>query len=149
MRILCDIDHTVSDAAWRDEMIGKASWDEYHAASVNDKPIPGVRDILIGLKAAGHEIIGFTARPEKWRQISIRWLAENGVPMDEILMRPDTDYRPAPQIKMALAQEHYGENFADEIGLIIEDREDVVAAFRAHGITCIQIHCAIKVEKTA
>lgn len=140
MIVLCDIDHTLSDAARRDEMIGKVTWDEYHAASVDDFPIPAVATLVRELHAAGHQIIGFTARPAKWRQLTMEWLVRHAIPMDEILMRADTDYRPAPQIKLALANERFENAPQDRVAFILEDRDDVIAAFRALGITALQVH---------
>lgn len=146
--VLCDIDHTISDAAWRDGMMGKVSWDDYHLASANDKPIAATVEIIRALFNSGFEIVGFTARPDKFRRMTIDWLVKNEVPVGEILMRKDTDFRPAPAIKLALLKDRFGEKPADQVLFLLEDREDVVAAFRALGITSLQVHCAQVVEKS-
>lgn len=146
--VLCDIDHTISDAAWRDGMIGKVPWDEYHLASVNDRPIAGTVEIVRALAASGFEIIGFTARPSKWRRMTIDWCVKHDVPISDFLMRHDTDFRPAPALKLDLVQERFGASPSDQILFLLEDREDVIAAFRALGITCLQVHCARIVEKS-
>ena len=139
--ILVDIDHTVSNSFWRDPMIGVNSWDEYHAASVHDQPIHDIKYLLDAVYVAGaFTPLGFTARPAKWRKLTADWLLVNQIRFDEILMRPDDDYRPAPEIKMALAVERFGNNIAKDVAFIMDDREDVCAAFRAIGVTAMQIH---------
>lgn len=135
--ILIDVDHTISNAFWRDAMIG-GPWDEYHAASFDDKPIEDIVRLLTALSLDGNEIVGITARPEKWRQLTMSWLLRNNVPMDELLMRPDDAFRPSAEIKMELAKARF-KSLKDQVAFIMDDRDDVIAAFRAEGITCLQV----------
>jgi hypothetical protein len=137
--ILVDIDHTLSAAHWRDAMIG-GPWDEYHAASVADPPAHDIAALVRALYNCGYTIIGITARPEKWRKLTMDWLLRHSIPLHSILMRPDAAYHPAPEIKVKLAQEHFGDALVTCVAFIIDDREDVVAAFRALGITTLQCH---------
>lgn len=139
--ILVDIDHTIANSFWRDHMIG-GPWDEYHAASVSDKPVYDVANFLLSLQTL-YEIVGLTARPGKWRQLTMDWLVKHSIPMDELLMRPDSDFRPAPELKLALALERFPD-IASEVAFIMDDREDVVAAFKALGITAMQVHARQK-----
>lgn len=137
--VLVDIDHTISNSFWRDGMIGgEGGWDAYHAASKDDKPIYEIVRLVWGLKSSGFIIYGLTARPEKWRKLTMEWLVRNNIQLDDILMRPDTAYHPAPEIKLKLVQERF-ENI-DEIAMVLDDRDDVVAAFKALGVTAIQVH---------
>jgi len=139
--VLCDIDHTVSNAFWRDDMIGgPGGWDAYHAASKDDEPIHDVVNMINAMRAGGMYIVGITARPEKWRKLTMELLVKHGAMFDELLMRPDEAYHPAAEIKLKLAAERFGERFKDEVALIIDDREDVVAAFREAGITALLVH---------
>ena len=140
--ILVDIDHTVSNSFWRDDMIGgEGGWDAYHAASAQDEPIHDMVAMVNAMYGSGKTIIGITARPEKWRLLTMEWLVKVYVSMDEILMRPDDAYHPAPEIKVALALERFDNesNLKDQVALVIDDREDVIEAFRALGVTAIQV----------
>ena len=141
--ILLDIDHTVSDAFWRDHLVGNASdpdsWDNYHWAGVNDKPIQEILDMLRVLSTA-YFIVGVTARPERWRKMTMEWLLKYNVPIDELLMRPDNDFSRAPELKIILAQRHFEGKLNDDVAFVLDDREDVVCAFRAIGITALQVH---------
>lgn len=117
-----------------------AGWDAYHLESVKDEPITEVIDLINALRVEGHEIVAFTARPAKFRAMTMSWFVEHGVMIDDIMMRADDDYRPAVEIKTALSIERFGENLRDKVCLVIEDREDVCAAFMVLGVTCLQVN---------
>jgi hypothetical protein len=139
--VLTDLDHTLSNAFHRDPMIGVNSWDEYHAAAEHDEPLHDVVRLVQSLAAMDHFIIGITARPAKWRQLTVGKLTEWGVPVHDILMREDEDYRPSPEMKLALAREYFGsdEEIRAKVAMLLEDRDDVAAAFRGIGITVLQV----------
>ena len=139
--ILVDLDHTIF-ASWpRDGLIGgEGGWDAYHAASVDDDVIDDVAHLVNSLWKSGWKIIGLTARPEKWRNISMQKLVRHEVAMDELLMRPDEAFHPAPEIKVQLAQERFpGETLKQNVAFLLEDRADVCEAFHALGITTLQV----------
>lgn len=143
--ILVDIDHTLSNASWRDVLIGgPEGWDHYHAQSVHDAAHQEAITFVNAL-ASQYTIIGITARPEKWRTITQRWLYKNSANVGMILMRPDDAFHPAPQIKWDLAEKAF--NFPDQgsvnnIAFIIEDRTDVCDFFFGKGISSLQIRNA-------
>ncbi len=135
--VLVDLDHTISDALWRDEMILNGdSWDDYHAASFFDKPIPEMASLVRALRWTGYELIAITSRPQKWHKLTLQWLAKYNIPIDEILMRPPDDFRPSPELKLGMIKKYY----LKDIAFIIEDREDVCQAFREAGVTALQCH---------
>lgn len=125
-------------------MIGVASWDEYHRASVKDKVIPATRTLLSALHYVGHDLIGITSRPGKWRIPTTRWMVDHSIHLEEILMRDDDDFRQAPEIKLELARRRFGDPIADKVGLLIEDRDDVVSAFIREGVTCLHVRNGVK-----
>jgi hypothetical protein len=137
--ILVDVDHTLSAAWHRDGMIGGCGgWDAYHTASSKDEPIHDVMAMVNSLHFCGWYIVGLTARPEKWRSITNAWLVKHGIAMDELLMRPDEAYHPAPEIKVQLVQERF-KDLKDEVAFLLEDRDDVCEAFHQLGITTLQV----------
>jgi hypothetical protein len=141
--VLIDIDHTLSDAAWRDNLIGgEGGWDAYHEASVDDKPATDVIALLTALNYIGFVSVGITARPAKWRQLTYQYLLKHEIILDFLLMRPDDAYHPAPDIKEKLAQEFFEPHggLKGNVLFIIDDRDDVVARFKALGITALQAH---------
>ena len=141
--ILCDIDHTISNAFYRDVMMAApmgaaASWDEYHQASWLDDPLEDMVNLINSLRPI-YNIVGLTARPGKWRQLTMDWLVRHNVNFDELLMRPDDDFRKAPDLKVELALARFP-NIVDEVAFVFDDREDVIAAFKALGVTALQVH---------
>jgi phosphoglycolate phosphatase-like HAD superfamily hydrolase len=143
--ILVDVDHTLANSFYRDGLMAApmgagVSWDEYHAASAKDEPIQDIVMMINSLAMAGYTIVVLTARPGKWRQLTMDWLLRIGVHVDELLMRPDDDYHPAPAMKTALALERFGNDLKEKVAFILDDREDVIAAFKALGITALQVN---------
>ena len=122
-------------------MIGReGGWDAYHAASPQDEPIHDMMMLTNALHCQGWTIIGLTARPEKWRRITNDWLVNHFIKMDELLMRPDEAFHPAPELKVQLAQERFpGDQLKDQVAFLLEDREDVCEAFHKIGITTLQV----------
>lgn len=133
---LLDIDHTISDAAWRDHLLGQ--WDEYHAAAPEDKPIDSIVELVHALHEARWYLCGLTTRPEKWRQITMEWLLKHKIPMDELLMRANDDYRSSAESKVAAIQAKFPN--LNEVTLIIDDNIQVIEAFRALGLTALQTY---------
>lgn len=131
--VLCDIDHTLADAYWRDGMIGTDTWDKYHSASIDDEPLHDVVALVNALSSV-YSIACLTARPEKWRKLTMEWLLRHSLQIDELLMRPDDDYSGAAESKRKLiaGREH-------EIAFVLEDREDVAAMFKGLNITVLQV----------
>jgi phosphoglycolate phosphatase-like HAD superfamily hydrolase len=134
-----DIDKTLSDAAWRDRLYGE--WDEYHRLSPQDKPIGIGVSILNALADSGLEVVLMTGRPERWRGITMDWLLRHGVQAQELIMRPDDDYRRSPELKVGLAEDRFGEDLRDLV-LVVDDREDVLEAFASRGVTTIHVRHA-------
>lgn len=134
--VITDLDHVVADAAWRDHLI--PNWDEYHAASAKDEPLDDICYLLNCLHNFGHFIIGLTGRTERWKNLSSFWLVAKGVPVDDLLMRPDKDFRPAPQVKLDLMDLHYPD-WRENTAFILDDREDICTAFKAYNITTLQV----------
>lgn len=143
--ILFDVDHTISDAFWRDDMIKRSrdsgDWDNYHSRGKEDKPIDDVVKLINIIRGSDYidelELWAITARPEKYRKPTMDWFFKNGVSIDVLLMRPEDKFKPAPAIKIDLCKE---EDILDRILCIFDDREDVVSAFRELGITAFQVY---------
>lgn len=138
--VLVDLDHTLSNAFWRDPMIGIVPWDNYHSESIKDEPAHDfVKFISIFFKSKKYDLIGLTSRPEKFRALTMKWLSVHSIHLDDLWMRPDNDYRSAGTVKIELCKDNLGENWKDNIICLIDDNEKVIESFRGEGITCLQI----------
>lgn len=138
--VLVDIDHTLRNAFPRDHMIGVSTWDEYHLAAKGEEPLHDLVNLVNSLILCGYTVVGITAIPAKWRQLTMEWLISRSVLICDILMRPNEGYEPSPELKVKLAKERFGENLQDKIAFILEDRNDVCLAFRDLGVTALQVH---------
>jgi hypothetical protein len=138
MYILVDIDHTIANSFWRDHMIGRASWDEYHAASKDDIPFRKVVNLINSLSTMDYIIIAFTGRNEKFRQLTLNWFLKNQIDVDELLMRPDDNFEKNGEMKKKLIEDRFNGKYK-EIHFIIEDNDDSVVTFFNMGITTLQI----------
>jgi hypothetical protein len=134
--VFCDIDQTIADAKWRETLITN-SWDAFHAASVDDKPFVHIIQIV---NSCPGRIVGVTSRPEKWREVTNRWLVQYSAHFDELLMREDDDFRPAHITKVELIKKYLTENPNSSLSVIFEDDEAVTQAYRAEGWTVLQVH---------
>ena len=131
MIIITDLDGTLAHSHWRKSL--QPDWDAYFAASKEDKPnAPMVA--LINALGQTCRIICITARPEKWRQLTMNWLLKHKIGIDELIMRPADDYRMSPLLKPALAATLKN---TDTI-IVIDDRLDVILAYIAAGFTTLQ-----------
>lgn len=140
--VLVDIDHCLSNAFHRDPMLGSSTWDEYHTKSIDDQPIHDIVLIVNTLYNTGFHVIGLTARPGKWRQLTNDWLLKHGIQLTDIIMRPDAEFRKSSELKVHLACEFFGseEKVKETVAFILDDREDVCQAFKALGVTALQVY---------
>jgi len=129
-----DIDHTFSNAAWRDAQLG--DWDEYHRLSVDDKPIPETVALLASLNSDRWWTIGLTARPEKWRAITINWCIKHGVFLDELIMRPNDNYQGAAEFKRQEVINRLSGLQKTPTVILFDDRDDVISAIKESGVRC-------------
>jgi hypothetical protein len=138
--VLWDVDHVMADSGWRDSMIGgEGGWDAYHLAGKDDAPVEVVVDMIRAFRAYGFENVGLTARPEKWRGLSMEWFVRCGVPLDDVMMRPTNNFDPSPKVKLDLVRARWPD-YRERIAFLVEDRDDVCAVFRAEGVVCLQCH---------
>ena len=83
-----------------------------------------------------HTLIIYTARPEKTRIATDKWLEENGIFYENLLMAKDNDNRHDVDIKLEMLREN--DLTPDKVAFIVEDRTWVVEALRKAGYTVLQ-----------
>jgi len=134
-----DIDHSIADAAWRDNLMG--NWDEYHAKSIDDESISAMVALVDALYCDQWATVGLTGRPEKFRQITEAWLFKRCVMLDELIMRPNEVYDGAAIFKQGAVLKRC-EKLRNPLVLVFDDRDDVISAMQTSGINCVslQVH---------
>jgi hypothetical protein len=137
-----DLDHTVSDAHWRDHLLkpvmAETDWHRYHSNGCMDNPIREVRDLVRALFAYDYEIVILTARPEFWRRDTLYWLDKNQVPFHTLVMRPNGDHTATAVLKLQQARNYLDETEGDKQVIIIDDHEEVCEAFCQAGATVLR-----------
>jgi hypothetical protein len=139
--IIVDLDHTISDARWRDHMLmgpGRTDWTAYHRAAVNDLPVEAVIKAVDALHAAGMRTVALTGRTQDHEASTIAWLVQHLVPIDLLLMRPADDHRQATIVKEELLKYALGEDWPAQVLLAFEDNEHVAELFAIKGITVLR-----------
>ena len=135
--VIVDLDGTISDETWRNNLAREKQWGDYHEGLGDDEPFVDVIRLIRQLFDSMDNIslIGVTGRPEKWRQRTGEWLINQDVPLDLILMRPNNDLRPASEVKMDLMREQFGDDWADQVWFVMDDNQHVIKAFEQKGVT--------------
>lgn len=135
--ILLDMDHVITDAAWRDSMIGTEDWDTYHSQAVSDKPNHDIATLVNSLSSENIEVVVVTARPEKWAQMTSNWLVDNGVLVDQVLYREADDFQKSPDCKRTTLEREYGPEWPDRVIVAIDDNVEVIAMYKASNVSTL------------
>ncbi len=137
--IVFDLDGTLSIVGDRLKYLQQEpkDWDAFYEACGEDKvniPIAMVYSRLYYTWDSGVCIV--TGRREICRDDTIMWLMDNGLPFDSgrLHMRANGDLRHDTIVKPELVR-----RFVDEVDMVFEDRNSMVAKWRELGLTCCQV----------
>lgn len=123
------------DAGW------KPRWPAFFAACVDDEPNLPVIATLQAHRNAGHEVMIVSGRSDEVRAETEAWLFKHVFPGEACtfapLMRKAGDFTPDDELKLQWLQS--GAIPRDEVLCAYEDRDRVVAMWRAQGIACFQV----------
>lgn len=135
--VLCDLDGTLADCSHRLHHIQKQpkDWPAFFAACADDAPI----NSLIGLLAAlvNVEIWIVSGRSDEVSSPTEEWLRRHNVCCDRLIMRRQGDHTDDAELKIRWLTD--GTIPRERVLLALEDRDRVVKAWRAAGITCLQV----------
>jgi hypothetical protein len=123
--VLADVRHRLHHVAARPK-----DWEAFFAAAPLDPPIAEGVGAVATAARAGNVVVYLTGRPERCRDATLAWLAENGLPEGELFMRDDADRRPARMTKVATLRRL---SRGYRIGAFVDDDAAVVAAVRSAG----------------
>ena len=138
--VLVDLDDTLSDTSWREHLIKSDGWDAFHNQLIHDQPCEDIVRLINMIAGGSIAVIGITGRPERYRDISLRWLLKHNIWIDELLMRPNDDRQKAPKSKMDLITARFGPDWAQQILCFIDNREDIIKEFNKAGVTGLLCH---------
>jgi hypothetical protein len=150
--LFVDIDHTLSHAHWRDEMIDEAyrnwDWNNYHGASINDDVVPEIAALIDAFVRDDWEIVALTTREEQWRALTNSWLLKHNVPVDTLLMRPNGDRRSSGDSKLALFNDYMLRlGLKVDNVIVIDDHDGPVGVFKNANVTVLQAYVKRKTDE--
>ena len=132
--IFVDVDGTLTKSKWRESWLPSknknvSSYKIFEDLGEFDLPNHEIMDLVFNLQTGGYKIIILTGRSEVCRHMTKVWLRKHGIEYDWLYMRPKGDLRGSPEYKMSVVQQYYKE----EVKMIIDDRQDVIEAFKFEG----------------
>lgn len=130
-----DLDGTICDNDHRKHLAETKQWDAFNAACVDDLPRKAEYLLARAMDKAGHVIVYCTGRDAARRKETTQWLMVHGLPAGDVLMRATGDHRDDAVVKLELLKAYCD---LAEVAFVVEDRDRVVAMWRAQGVTCFQ-----------
>jgi phosphoglycolate phosphatase-like HAD superfamily hydrolase len=137
--IIVDMDGTLCDvSSVRHYVTGESrNFRAFHEASRFCPPHPVVDAIVRTAAGVGIAVVIVTARDARFEQATRDFLVRNGVPFDALFMRPWGDTRRDSVVKDEIHAAIIGAGFRPLFA--VDDREDIAAVWRAHGIPTILV----------
>ncbi len=126
---LVDVDGTLA------LMSGRSPYD-WHRVGEDDPNHPVV-DLVRGLAGSGHAIVVVSGRDGSCRAQTRDWLVRHGIPFDDLLMREAGDQRKDSIVKREIFEAQIRPRW--QVRGVLDDRQQVVAMWRAIGLTCAQV----------
>lgn len=147
--VLCDIDGTISDPTARlhyvkepeDEEEKKTwtkDWKSFFMEMENDPVRELTQNLLMRFHTEGKKIIFMSARPEMYKEITLRWLSKNFLTFAyTLIMRPTGDKRPDTEVK----KEMFNTYFKDKsvIHAVIDDRPSIIRVWQEMGLNVLDV----------
>ena len=136
--VIVDIDGTLADNSHRRHFLQRhehKDWDSFYAACGADAPI---MPVILTVQALSRffSVVLCSGRLERCREDTQVWLAEQEVPYDQLLLRPEGDFTDDAELKRRMLGLLRMEGY--EPFLVIDDRQKVVDMWRAEGLVCLQ-----------
>jgi len=112
-------------------------WQAFHEAMAEAAEIAPVAKLLRRLKEVGETIVICSGRPEGWSEFTIAWLQKQDLAFDAVYLRAaGADADSDPDVKRALLKKMRADGF--DPWIVVDDRSNVVEAWRNEGLVCLQ-----------
>lgn len=136
-----DLDGTLADTRTithfvnKDEK-GRRNFDMFHRSSLFVPPNEDVVKILKNAQAEGYAVLITTARGEDYKEVSQKWLHENGIEFDNYYCRKRGDSRPDYVVK----DEMFHEISKDyDLLHMVDDNIQAIRAWEEHGVLVTKV----------
>lgn len=134
--VLVDLDGTLANAEHRHHHIRKTprDWDSFYAEQEADTPHDEVV-AMVNCFSANYLVVILTGRREETREQTEKWLAEQEIVYNMLIMRPVGNRDQDDKWKLEIGSLFGHANIA----FVLEDRSRIVEAWRKAGVRCIQV----------
>lgn len=136
--VIFDIDGTIANCDHRLHFIKdgeKKDWNSFFSEMDKDTVNEVVKQ-LIDLTYPGYPVVIVTGRPEKYREVSEKWLKDNNIRHDALYMRQDGDRRPDTITKQEILDLYLDKS---KIEVAVDDRPVIVSLWRHNKIKVIDV----------
>lgn len=150
--VLCDIDGTIADTTHRLHYVTKPEgapddwkkdWKGFFSEMGNDGVRRDVQKMLIELYNQGKTIIFMSARPESYKEVTLKWLADNNLSFAyTLIMRRTNDKRPDTETKREMFEQHFPDKSV--IHTVFDDRPSVVRLWQEMGLNVVDVGAGIE-----
>lgn len=136
--VLCDIDGTIADTSARQHYVqGEVKdWKSFFAEMINDHVRISTLLLLENFRRDGYEIIFVSARPENYRDVTVKWLNALRLPYTTLMMRRENDKREDSVVKKEILDTYFNK---EDIYCVIDDRPRVIKMWRENGLQVIDV----------
>jgi phosphoglycolate phosphatase-like HAD superfamily hydrolase len=129
-----DMDGTLCDTSTIQHLIegDEKDFAAFHAAARDCPPHPDVVEAAVAQHEQGRAILVVTSREFIWRDPTLDWLVEHGVPYDALYLRIVGDYRKDVLVKTDILRQIQDDGF--HVVEAWDDKPAVVDLWRDNGI---------------
>jgi hypothetical protein len=137
--LVCDVDGTVADLTHRRVYVATKpkNWPAFEKTMHLDTPIPHVIRAVNVLFDAGWKVVMATGRGAQNREVTVKWLADNGVPYHFMYTRAFKDSRRDDIVKSEILDQMRADGHYPTV--TFDDRDQVVQMWRDRGLPCVQV----------
>lgn len=134
-----DIDGTISDPGHRRHYVQQTpkDWKGFFSHMNEDTLRKEVASLAIDYYNKGHQIIYVSARPDDYREVTLKWLNDHNMSFGwTLIMRKSGDKRPDTEVKQEI-YDRYLKKYPIEV--VVDDRPVVIKMWEGNGLKVIDV----------
>jgi len=135
--VIFDLDGTLADTEDY-EALHKINSDEFRRVARNADDYPHMVALAKEAHAQGRDVIILTARSAHYRKDTTEWLSKQGIPYDQLYMRPIDNTEKDKKVKRQILEDQILPHF--KVKKAYDDKKKNVKMFRKEGIDAEKVN---------